>query len=245
MSRTEDIDNAIWSDPDFLALTPEARLTYIWSWTNSRCGMAGLYKVALAQASLETGYDVETLERVFAELRHARFAVYEDHVLFVRARVKRLRTKTPQIAKSIRSDVQKIADGHPVKEAWIAEYGQAAWLLKALDGEAQWSLDRASAEGVDFGPLGRISGGSSEAQPSLKGKGKGKGSGKGPLGRGVGRESEHDRMKRWARENFPTIPDLEVLLIASHVSQAGEQVTVEAVAARLAEYHPELQGEAA
>jgi hypothetical protein len=62
----EDFDNALWSDPEFLALTPEARMTYIWSWTNPRCGMAGIYKVALTQAALETGYDVPTLERRWA-----------------------------------------------------------------------------------------------------------------------------------------------------------------------------------
>ena len=46
MSRREDIDNGIWSDPDFMSLTAPAKLTYIWSWTNSHCGMAGLYKIA-------------------------------------------------------------------------------------------------------------------------------------------------------------------------------------------------------
>jgi hypothetical protein len=57
MARREDFDNSLWSDPDFLALTPQARLLYIWSWTNPRCGMAGIYKLSPVQATLEVGYD--------------------------------------------------------------------------------------------------------------------------------------------------------------------------------------------
>jgi hypothetical protein len=36
MSRREDIDNAIWSDPDFEALEAGAKLLYLWSFTNQR-----------------------------------------------------------------------------------------------------------------------------------------------------------------------------------------------------------------
>jgi hypothetical protein len=55
VARREDFDNSLWSDPDFLVLSSDARLVYIWTWTNPRCGMAGIYKFAPSQAAAETG----------------------------------------------------------------------------------------------------------------------------------------------------------------------------------------------
>jgi hypothetical protein len=127
MSRTEDIDNAIWSDPDFLALTGPAKLVYIWTFTNPRCGMAGLYKVARPLMEVETGFAGADLDAVLAELAEARFAFYDGTVMWVRARVKRLRTKSPSIAKSIRRDVENVGS-HPFVERFWEQNQHSQWL---------------------------------------------------------------------------------------------------------------------
>lgn len=194
MSRREDIDNAIWSDPDFLDLTAEGKLTYIWSWTNPRCGMAGIYKMAPALAQLETGYDEETLTRALDEIAQARFAYHQDGVLFVRTRVKHMRQKTEQIAKSIRGDLAKIDPAHPLRQLWIEEHASAPWLVRFLGAgwEAQATLTGDSPEGQVFGPPGQIVRPSVEGQPTLPGNGNGTGTGNGPQGRGAGEGTNQD-----------------------------------------------------
>lgn len=190
MSRKEDIDNGIWSDPEFLSLTSPAKLTYIWTWTNPRCPMAGLYKMAPALAQLETGYDQSAFSAALDELAQARFAFFQDGVLFVRTRVKHMRQRTEQIAKAIRSDVAKIHPDHPLRAAWIDENARLPWLVKFLgkawEIDGQPTLSGGSLDGQAVSSLEGSGGSSVEAHLSLKGNGNGKGNGKGPQGRGAG-----------------------------------------------------------
>lgn len=177
MSRREDIDNSIWSDPDFHALTPSAKLMYVWSFTNPRCGMAGFYKVIPAAIAMETGVPRDDLAAVLDELRETRFVLYEGGVLWVRSRVKHLRTKTPQIAKSICRDLEQVGRG-PLRDAFMDEYGDTAW---AHLREGLLTLTRGSTDVHDFPDTYREN---SDPHPTLtrpspEGQGQGKGRVKG------------------------------------------------------------------
>lgn len=141
MSRREDIDNSIWSDEQFGGLSPHAKLLYIWSWTNPRCGMSGLYKLPLTHATIETGLTLEQARAAISELAAARFAYHEQGVMFVRTRAKHLRQKTVQIAKSIAADLDKVSADHPLVRAWADEYAEAPWL------EGHVRVGRGSSEG--------------------------------------------------------------------------------------------------
>lgn len=128
MSRREDIDNAIWSDPDFATLTPNAKLIYLWSFTNERCNMSGLYKVSAKAAGFDTGLPQNAVERAFVELREASFVYLDDGVLWVRSRVKHLRSRGDAMAKSIRNDLAKLRPDHPLLHAFVACYQADPWL---------------------------------------------------------------------------------------------------------------------
>jgi hypothetical protein len=132
VSRREDIDNAIWSDPEFVALTADAKLLYIWSFTNSSCGMAGIYKAPMGLAAYQTGLTERRVEKAAAELANARFMFWTDGVIWVRARVKHLRTRTSQIATSVANDVAKIAEGHPLRLGFLEEYGEYGFVAEKL-----------------------------------------------------------------------------------------------------------------
>jgi len=169
VSRREDFDNSLWSDPDFLALSSGARMTYIWSWTNPRCGMAGIYKVAAAQAAFETGLPEAQIREAFEELEEARFAFYIANVLWVRSRVKHLRQKTKQIATAIKNDLRRIADDHPLKAQFLLAYAHHEWLKEAIADEARLSLNNPSTD-----PLHPA-----DSRPTVLGTGTGTGTGKG------------------------------------------------------------------
>jgi hypothetical protein len=161
VSRREDIDNSIWSDSDFLKLSANAKLVYLWSFTNPRCGMSGLYKVDESIISFDTKIPPAKLAVALSELARTRFAYYDDGVIFVRTRVRHLRQKTQPIAKSIASDLRMISDSHPLQNAFVQEYGHAAWLQSAVFGEGH----------------GWVTGGSTDRPVSVKGTGKGTGTG--------------------------------------------------------------------
>lgn len=131
MSRNEDIDNAIWSDPDFEALSEHATLLYLWSFTNPRCGMAGMYRVSI-RGMTESKVPEEHIPDALAELADAGFAFYEGTLLWVRTRVKYLRAKSPQMAKSVANDLLKVPAEHPLRARFLKEYGSAKWLRDEL-----------------------------------------------------------------------------------------------------------------
>jgi hypothetical protein len=176
MSRREDIDNGFWSDPDILALSPTARSVFLWSWTNQRCGMAGLYKVARPAMQLETGWDSDTLDAALAELAEHRFAFYDGRVMWVRARVKRLRTKSPSIAKSILTDLESVGVGHPFVARFLDQYADS-WLWKHVPRPQYAPVGTPSAPPAD--PQEAPVSPSVDPPEGSQGKGNGKGTGKG------------------------------------------------------------------
>lgn len=148
MSRREDIDNAIWSDSDFVDLTADAKLLYLWSFTNPSCGMSGLYKAPIGLAAYQTGLTPKRIEKAIGELAGRDFLYWIDGVVWVRSRVKHLRTRTSQIARSVELDVSKIAEGHPLRIRFLDRYAADPWLRKNLSGmRNELNLKRTSTEG--------------------------------------------------------------------------------------------------
>ena len=134
MSRREDIDNSIWADPDFLDLSPDAKLLYVWSFTNAHCNMAGLYKVAERTMRAETGLPQGRLAKAITELCSRDFWRTHDAWVWVRSRVKYLRSRNPNMAKAVAKDIDMLPIGHVLRSEWLATYGDAPWLYEAVSG---------------------------------------------------------------------------------------------------------------
>ena len=135
MSRVEDIRNDIWSDPDFALLPGTAKLVYIWSWTNPRCDMAGIYKVGTPTIAHECGIQVPDAEGALADLQHASFILFDGAWLLVRTRVKHLRSKGEKMAKSVARDIARVPSDHPFRSAFLLEYDDWGDLKNALETE--------------------------------------------------------------------------------------------------------------
>jgi hypothetical protein len=172
MSRREDIDNAIWSDPDFEALSANATLLYLWSFTNLRCGMAGLYKTSM-RTMTESKVPLQDLPDTLAELEATSFAFYEDSVLWVRTRVKHLRSRSPQMARAVANDVLKITSAHPLRARFLEEYGSDPWLRDTLEIPYAEGIGNLSENPVGKGDLDTLSGPSREGPGQRQGQGQG------------------------------------------------------------------------
>jgi len=189
VSRREDIDNGIWSDPEFAALPQRAKTLYIWSFTNSRCGMSGLYKLPAGTAAFEIGLTREEEAAAFAELERAGFVFYEAGVVFVRTRVKHLRTRGENMAKSIVSDVAKVAPEHPLRRRFLEKYAAEGW--KGL----RESLEQLShKQAIPENPSGGSSG--------VPGQGQGQGQGNGRGQRQVGETEPVGGLRQKERRTY-------------------------------------------
>ena len=131
MSKWEHVQTAMWSDPDFEELSPQATLLYIWSFTNSLCNVAGLYRVS-RRKMLEAKVERAELDSALTELARGRFVYYEDGLLWVRSRVKYLHTSGPNHARSIRRDLELLPENHPLVQAFLFTYHDVGWLRDLL-----------------------------------------------------------------------------------------------------------------
>src|SRR4051812_7674925 len=104
MSKYEHIETSIWSQPGFEDLSVEARYTFLWTITNPRCNVAGLYPISVPHIAFETKLSVEQVEGALAALAAARLVYYDEGFLFIRRRVLELHTRGPNHAKSIVKD---------------------------------------------------------------------------------------------------------------------------------------------
>jgi len=131
LSRREDIETYIWQDEDFDALSGWAALLYIWSFTNDHCNMAGLYRVK-RHTMLESKVPANKLDAALDELIAANYVRFERGVMWVRSRVKHLRSKHPNYAVSIAKSVAVLPVDHPLRAAFLAEYAHYGWLASEL-----------------------------------------------------------------------------------------------------------------
>lgn len=148
MSRLEDVSTALWEDEDFDELSPEAKLLYIWSFTNDRCGMSGVYRVKLKSIG-EGCLSTKRRDEALQELAAADFVHYVDGWLWVRSRVKHLRTKGEKMAISVVRDIQRVPEDHPLRAAFLTQYIEKAWVSKWLVEAKNEGLSIPHAQPID------------------------------------------------------------------------------------------------
>jgi hypothetical protein len=93
--------------------------------------MGGIYQVK-ARHICEGRLTPERREVALKELAQKRFVYYVDGWLWVRTRVKYLRTRGEKIAISILRDFERLPDDHRIRNGFVQEYQSGSWLSGAL-----------------------------------------------------------------------------------------------------------------
>jgi hypothetical protein len=244
MSRQNDIEDAIWSDPEFHTLTPHGKLLYVWSFTNERVGMAGIYKIPQSTIAHETGLDAADLARALLELQRSGMTFYDGTWVWVRARIKRLRTRTVQMCRSISKQVATVPADHPFRVALLHQDGDGFWASK----------DERTTIGRELG----VTGVSPRSDPRFTAprrnlpthlgdtkvsQGQGQGKGQGP--HGVGVQGEGTDWRLWAEINLPDLPADLVAMAAGRLAPNRPVMNPDEVRAMVLAQHPHLGKDAA
>lgn len=246
MSRQNDIDDAIWEDIQHLS--PEAKLVYIWSFTNPRPGMAGLYKVRAATIAHETGYTDGQVAEALAELERERFAFHDGSWMYVRARVKKLRTRTVQMCRAVARQVSECPPDHPYRLMLVEQDGDGFWASRDDRTTIRRELD-ASTVGPEYhqgGTPGLPPQGGSigpTQMPPRWHKGKGKGQGKGRGSSEVGGPGEGTNWHAWAQTNLPDLPPELVAMVAGRLATNRPVMNPDEVRQIVLDRHPHLREE--
>jgi hypothetical protein len=131
MARWSQFNEAIWNDADFLALGTDARLLFIWSWTNPDAAICGLYPTSVRRMALAIDSGSEQRDRQLDALRVtqaldelARKPMvrydYDNEVLFVLQRAKHA-NRSPKTAIAMRREYER-CPASPLKSMFARRY---------------------------------------------------------------------------------------------------------------------------
>lgn len=249
MSRTEDFDNGFWSDPEIEPLSADATWLYVWSWTNPLIGMAGLYKVSASRMT-ESKVPADRIPAALKELEDAELLFYDGAWLWVKARIKHLRTKSVAMAKSVARDIAKAPAGHPYRRRILELYGGHAW-WRSRDEVTTLATEVAALEGVPHPNLNEVPGNLSQNHPRSQSRGtslvppqryKGQGTGDRGKGPSVGGSGGEIDWFAWAGQNLPDVPTNFAVSVAQQLHATGKTVTADAVLDRIRRTYPDVMG---
>lgn len=90
MATYRQIHTHIWDDPVFEELSPNAKLLFIYGFSNKHRNEAGLYVITLKKMAFETGLSIEQAEAAIKEIiGRGRWAYdWDNHVLWVKNALK-------------------------------------------------------------------------------------------------------------------------------------------------------------
>jgi hypothetical protein len=115
----------MWTaDEEFVDLPASAKVLALWSITSKHTNAAGVVEITKRTMRNETGLHAEDVEHSLAELERFGFAFYEDGVLWVRTRARRIAEHGDNMVKAIVNDLKLVESGHPIRERFIAYYSE-------------------------------------------------------------------------------------------------------------------------
>lgn len=138
MARYSDIDNFIWED--LQGYSKDAKLLYIYSFSNPSTRASGLYKIGLQTILLNTGLSEKQFHKTLEELKPKLYYDQKERVMFVAGKLKRhlsgLRNNKNLLA-GIKSDIRDCSSSF-VSVLFIKKYEGA---LKGLIRDLQVPLN--------------------------------------------------------------------------------------------------------
>lgn len=170
MARGEFVHNDIWEELE--PLTQDAACLYLWSFTNSRCNMAGLYKVS-ERSMLESKVPARRLGKALQELEDLGFAFYRLPWLWVKGRIRRLHSTHKNIGKAVAKDVSQLEADHPLRVMLLERYAEKPWLKEFLGPLALESLKAKTLPTPSETPIGVPTACAVASPPENKGTGEG------------------------------------------------------------------------
>jgi len=112
----------LWTDPFVQGLSPEAKLLFIYLWTNKHCNQAGLYEISLKTTAFDTGLLQESLPALLKQLEPKVAWYPEQNLIWVKNFLKR-QCKSQSFLIAAAKCLKTLRDNGLVKE--FIDYNQS------------------------------------------------------------------------------------------------------------------------
>ena len=121
MAEFRQVHTRIWHDDWFVELSPNDKLIFIYLFTNENSNLAGLYKLSMRHAQLETGLTIDYILKAMGNFETADKVVYRDGYVWVKNLRKYNASRSPKTSIAIASILEAIPDCE-IKTLYMAYY---------------------------------------------------------------------------------------------------------------------------
>lgn len=115
------VSDDFWGDPFVQDLDKDAKLLFLYLWTNKRCNSAGLYEITLKTITFETGIESSRLPELFKILAPKIVRHDESNLVWVKNFLKN-QPQSPQFLKSV-SDCLNSINSNGIVSDFRTYYG--------------------------------------------------------------------------------------------------------------------------
>lgn len=127
----------LWTDPFIQGLPPEAKLLFIYLWTNKHCNQAGLYEITLKTIAFDTSLPQESLPALPKHLEPKVTWYPEQNLIWVKNFLKRQCKSQSFLIAAVKS-LKTISNNGLVKE--FIEHNQSFDLISLYEDEGRTVL---------------------------------------------------------------------------------------------------------
>ncbi len=125
--RMESFDNTSWEDDYVDFPTAHSIHVYNWTWTNTACGMAGIYPIKLAVIAFQTKLTADEARQALAELDTIDRVRYDGRWLWSMPRMAGIKSRSPRMAGSIANDLVRVPADNPLLAELLEHYADDTW----------------------------------------------------------------------------------------------------------------------
>ena len=110
MATYRHIQTSFWQDDFILDLEPEEKYFYIYLMTNSKTTQCGIYELSKKVIQFETGYDMETIDRLinkFVEYEKILYSEETNEIMLINW-MKHNASKSPKVVSKIEQEIKNV-----------------------------------------------------------------------------------------------------------------------------------------
>ena len=122
MANFRQIHTRIWRDSWFIELPVDAKLCWIYIFSNENSNLAGLYEITLRQVAFDCCLDVSRVKEILDSFIADGKIMYADNVLWVKRMERYHAQGSPKIKTRKALDIASINDSSKVKKAYITAH---------------------------------------------------------------------------------------------------------------------------
>lgn len=123
MANFRQIHTLIWRDPWFSLLENDAKLVWIYLFSNESSKLCGLYEITVRQIVFDCALSQDKAKDILASFEADGKIMYQDNVMWVRNMERYHSQGSPRVETRKRADVAAINSNSPVKIAYVKAHG--------------------------------------------------------------------------------------------------------------------------